>query len=89
MLETINIIQVRNILEAAGVKTRIIRRDVTSAIYDGKIKQKTRFSTALVPGTLTLEEFLTSILTANKRSWNDVESDKLSDAEQEIVSEIL
>lgn len=89
MLETINVVQVRSILEAAGVKTRHVRREVTSAIFNGKIKQKSKFSAELTAGTMTLKQFLDSVLETYKRSWDDVNYDKLNDVDKKIISEIV
>lgn len=60
-MDELSIKELRATLETAGVKTRHVRKEVVDAIYRGEIKQKTKLSATVVPGTVTIEEFIETV----------------------------
>lgn len=71
--------QLRAILEAANIKTRHVRNDIVDAIYDGRLQQKSRFSTTITPGTGTIEEFVRTTVAKRKGDAAKVVLDQAAD----------
>lgn len=78
MLEEVQVKDLKEVLQAAGIRLWRIQNAVVKAINTGDLNQKHKNSPVLVSGAMTIEAFVVNTLNKRKKTLSSVDISMLS-----------
>lgn len=84
MLAEAHVKDMREILQATGIRKWRIQNAVVKAIHTDQLQQKTKESAILVPSGITVEDFMAAVLEKFKKNYALVDLSQLSPSARKL-----